>query len=254
MPIKPRAQEDMPKASEFAKSIKLSVPGDYICEVVDTRLNLASDRFNESYYFDFKVLEGPSNIGLEAHACKYPDDAKGGKNKKTGQTFSSKQAKEKDEKRVQAWAAACAGLSPDQAGLFATDPEYIKLWDEMFTGEDAETRVRGSSPVAGNKLLVRVKSNGKSGDEERFYSELYLYKEGDKASAAPKAKPASAAPAKAAPPPPPKTAEKPTFEVAAEAAGFQPYPGMESEYMVRMEGGEAVETVEIADVRKSLGY
>jgi hypothetical protein len=254
MPIKPRSQEELPKQAEFSKTIKLNVPGDYIAEVVDTRMNLADDRFNESYYFDFKVLEGPANVGVEAHVCKYPDDAKGGKNKRTGQTFSSKQAQQKDKDRVQQWAIACLGLGWDQAGLFADDEKYAGLWDEMFTGEDAETRVRGSSPAAGNKILVRCKSNGKSGDDERFYSEIYPFKEGDKASAAPKAAVAPASTKKATPPPPPKKEAKPTFEKAAEDAGFVPYPGMETEYMIRMEGGEQVETVEIADVRKSLGY
>lgn len=259
MPIKPRKQEELPKGTDFVKSIKLSAAGDYICEIIDTRLNLANERFNESYYIDFKVLSGPKDVGAEACVCKYPDDAKGGKNKKTGQVFSSKQAQQKDKDRVQQWSAACLGLEWEQAGVFSEDdPEYTAeygaAWDQMWSGEDAETRVKGSSPVAGNKILVRCKSNGKKSEEEKFYSEVLPFKEGATASAPKTSAPAAPATKKAPPPPPPKKAEKPSFESAAETAGYQPYPGMEDQYMVRYENGEAVESVEIADVKAKLGY
>jgi hypothetical protein len=255
MPIKARKQEQLPEQKEFTKSIKLNVAGDYICDVVDTRMNPESERFNESYYFDFKVESGPANVGEEAHVCKYPADAKGGKNKKTGQVFSSKQAREKDEIRIQQWLAACYGLDWDDAGELAEGGKYEGAMEACFTGEDPETRVKGSSPVAGNKILVRCKSNGKKGEDERFYSDIYPLKDGTTASA-PKAaaKQAEAASATKKAPPPPPAAKKPSFEAAAEAAGYQPYPGMENQYMVRYEGGEPVETVELADVKAKLGY
>ncbi len=266
MPIKPRNAAKLP--ANFEKSLKLDVPGDYICTVVDTRFNPENDRFNESYYIDFKVVEGPAYIGREAHVCKYPQDAKGGKNKKTGKVFSSKQAREKDEIRVQQWLVACYGLTWDQAGEFAeggVDDDGNEIepgslageFDKCFTGEDPETRVKGSSPVAGNKILVRVKAYGKDDDgKEKCFSDIYPFIEGEsKASAAPAAK--AAAPtgtAKKAPPPPPKAKAKPSFEDAAAAAGYQPYEGMENEYMVLYQNGEPVETFEIADVKAKLGY
>ncbi len=254
MPIKPRAKADLPETKEFSKSIKLGTPGDYICTVVDTRMNPESDRFSESYYIDFKVESGPAHIGEEAHVCKYPADASGGKNKRTGQTFSKKQAREKDEIRVQQWLAACFGLTWDESGELAEGGTLDGQFDACFTGEDPETRVRGSSPVAGNTILVRCKSNGKKGEDERFYSEVYPYT-GDKkpASAPAAAKPAAAPAAKAKPALPPKPATKPSFEAAYEAAGYAEYPG-EPDYLVRMEGGEAVETVVKADIAAKLGY
>jgi hypothetical protein len=251
MPIKPKAKSDLPETKTFEKSIKLQTPGDYICEVIDTRMNPESDRFSESYYIDFKVISGPANVGDEAHVCKYPADASGGKNKRTGQTFSKKQAREKDEIRVQQWLAACFGLSWDDAGELAEGGTLDGQFDACFTGEDPETRVRGSSPAAGNTILVRCKSNGKKGEDERFYSEVYPFT-GEKPAAAP-AKAAAPAATKAKPALPAKPAPKPTFEAAYEAAGYAEYPG-EADYLLRMEGGEAVETVEKADIRKQLGY
>lgn len=254
MPIKPRSKAELPETKEFAKSIKLSTPGDYICTVIDTRMNPESDRFNESYYIDFKVESGPANVGEEAHVCKYPADASGGKNKRTGQTFSKKQAREKDEIRVQQWLAACYGLAWDDSGELADGGTLEGQFDLCFSGEDPETRERGSSPVAGRTILVRCKSNGKKGEDERFYSEVYPCTVEKSAESKTKAAATTAAKAKPGlPPKPAKAAAKPTFEEAYEQAGYAEYPG-EPDYLLRMEGGEAVETVVKEDIAQQLGY
>ncbi|MEY4507990.1 MAG: hypothetical protein RLZZ450_112 [Pseudomonadota bacterium] len=254
MPIVVKSTEELPESKSFNKTPKVHElgKGDYICKVMDTRFNPSNERFNESYYIDLKVVEGPKGVGSECHWCKYPQDAKGGKNKKTGKLFTAKQAQAADEVAVQKATAAIYGLAANEAGELTQEQ-----MDAAFPPDsDPETREPFTSPVNGRFVRVRVKTYTKDDGTEGGFGEIFpcdRAPEPEKGKAAPAAAKTEDKPEAKKPALPGKPAAKKPFIEAAELAGFIPYDGNPG-FFLRLEGGEPVEVVGESDVKSKLGY
>ncbi len=214
MALKIKNQETVSKASgknieELKKNQVKSgdlAPADYLATIKATRLH-SDERFGDGYFVDFvidsvitaKTDDAEKFVGKESSFGKFPENAKGGTNAKTGKVLSAKQAREKDEIAVQIAAAAIFGLSKDRAG---------ELTQEQFDSIFEAGAERDASPVIGQKIVVRATTYAPG----KVF--IPLLPVGESAPVAEKA----AAPAKKAPPAP--KAAKPSFEEAVAKAGF----------------------------------
>lgn len=247
MALKIKNQEAVSKASgknleELKKNQVKSgdlAPADYLATIKATRLH-SDERFGDGYFVDFVIDSvvttkddtAESFVGKESSFGKFPENAKGGTGK-SGKTLSAKQAREKDEIAVQIAAAAIFGLPKDRAG---------ELTQEQFDSIFEEGAERDSSPVIGQKILVRATTYAPG----KVFITLLPVGDAAPATEAPKAAPA----AKKAPPAPSK-ASKPTFEQALTAAGWTERDEPEYKGWFYNDAGDQLDT---DDLKKHLGY
>jgi hypothetical protein len=242
MALRVKNQETVAKASgknieelkkNQVKSADLAA-ADYLATIKATRLH-TDQRFGDGYFVDFVIDSvittkddtAQDFVGKESSFGKFPENAKGGTNAKTGKVLSAKQAREKDEIAVQIAAAAIFGLPKDRAG---------ELTQEQFDSIFEAGAERDASPVIGHKIIVRA-TNYAPG---KAY--ITLLPAGT-TSGAEKA----AAPAKKAPPAP-----KPSFADAVWMAGF--VEREEPEFKGWFYNETTGEQLDTDDLKVKLGY